>query len=203
MMPLKVVVLFIFNDTLYIVSDNASDHVVVKWDNKGSKDYREDDTLSVYNNEKLVGTVNYYLGTRFQTGNSPFYVDHINFRGNGGDDTFAIQGNQLPGRQYSQGFDYTDVTADGGDGNDRLEGANGRDNLKGGDGNDKLAGNTGYDMLYGELGDDELDGGKDGIGDWLVGGKGKDKFKSELKGVSVIKNIDKAFDFSSAEDSYV
>ena len=54
-------------------------------------------------------------------------------------------------------------------------------------------------MLYGEAGDDLLDGGMDGIGDYLSGGTGKDKFRKESKVVgSKVQNIDAAVDFDAA-----
>ena len=92
----------------------------------------------------------------------------------------------------------------GAGGDDIMLGEDGNDQLKGGDGNDKLYGNAGVDWLWGEYGDDYLDGGAESLSDFLYGGKGKDKFKTELKGFSVIKNIDKAWDENLAEgDTYV
>jgi Ca2+-binding RTX toxin-like protein len=61
----------------------------------------------------------------------------------------------------------------GGDGDDRLEGANNSDQLFGDNGNDKLIGLGGDDLLYGGEGDDILYGG-DG-NDCLEGGNGHDK----------------------------
>jgi Ca2+-binding RTX toxin-like protein len=74
------------------------------------------------------------------------------------------------------------VTADGGNGNDRLTGANGNDNftggagrdvLIGGTGNDSLNGGDGIDQLFGQAGNDTLIGGSSA--DTLDGGPGTDK----------------------------
>ena len=84
-------------------------------------------------------------------------------------------------------------------------GEEGNDTLKGGDGDDKLYGGNGQDSLFGENGDDYLDGGIDIYWDTLVGGKGKDKFKTDLFGIGAgVKNRDRAVDFSATEgDLYI
>ena len=84
-------------------------------------------------------------------------------------------------------------------GGDYMDGGEGSDSMWGGIGNDTMDGSCGFDLMFGELGDDTLDGGQDGIADFLFGGSGKDKFKTELKGVGVIKNIDRPFDLNFGE----
>jgi Ca2+-binding RTX toxin-like protein len=68
--------------------------------------------------------------------------DHL--EGRGGDDRLTL---------LKPGF------ADGGVGNDRLEGSTSRDVLLGGDGDDAIKGNNGSDTIDGGAGDDVLDGG--------------------------------------------
>jgi Ca2+-binding RTX toxin-like protein len=67
----------------------------------------------------------------------------------------------------------------GGNGIDFLFGEAGSDQLVGAGGNDRLNGGTGVDFLWGEAGNDYLDGGIDGVADYLDGGAGKDWFRRE------------------------
>jgi Ca2+-binding RTX toxin-like protein len=102
-------------------------------------------------------------------------VTHIVFHGFDGDDVFTnwtkIDSDAFGGRG-------NDVLR-GGSGRDRLFGEDGADKLYGGAGDDYLNGGTGRDYLYGQDGDDILDGGgSDGALDYLYGGLGKDKFKT-------------------------
>src|SRR5829696_2890139 len=46
-------------------------------------------------------------------------------------------------------------------------------------GNDYLEGRYGYDRLYGMSGNDTLDGGDDGVADYLSGGTGNDWFQRD------------------------
>ena len=77
-----------------------------------------------------------------------------------GDDSVALDGVLLP------------LTAQGGDGNDRLVGGGGADSLDGGAGDDTLTGQAGNDMLTGGDGNDTLDGGAGD--DVLTAGAGDD-----------------------------
>lgn len=69
------------------------------------------------------------------------------------------------------------LTLTGGEGDDVLVGGGGNDVLFGLAGNDRLTGNRGFDVLTGGDGDDDLDDGvKDGKQDVLSGGTGADTF---------------------------
>jgi Ca2+-binding RTX toxin-like protein len=67
----------------------------------------------------------------------------------------------------------TDLSIDGGDGNDSITGGTGADVLIGGAGNDTLAGGDGNDTLSGGTGDDTITVGD---GDVATGGDGDDTF---------------------------
>ncbi|HEX6460691.1 MAG TPA: calcium-binding protein [Thermoleophilaceae bacterium] len=77
-----------------------------------------------------------------------------------GNDSVALDGMLLP------------LTAQGGEGNDRLVGGGGADSLDGGPGDDTLQGAGGNDRLSGGDGNDTLDGGAGD--DVLAGGAGGD-----------------------------
>lgn len=70
------------------------------------------------------------------------------------------------------------IVADGGPGNDELNGYAGPETFRGGDGNDTLKGNQGDDHLFGDAGSDVIEGGdgadevRGGDGDDTVGGGG-------------------------------
>lgn len=72
----------------------------------------------------------------------------------------------------------TPIAADGGPGNDELNGYAGPETFHGGDGNDTLKGNQGDDHLFGDAGNDVIEGGdgadevRGGDGDDTVGGGG-------------------------------
>ena len=86
----------------------------------------------------------------------------------------------------------------GGDGDDRLVGANFDDRLFGGNGNDTLEGGTGNDQLFGGDGNDTLNGG---FGDdELEGGKGDDIINggSLINGVYIGRDVS-AYDGSLEE----
>jgi Ca2+-binding RTX toxin-like protein len=91
-------------------------------------------------------------------------VHKIVFKGKGGDDCFVNE---------------TDIPsdADGGSGNDTLQGGGGRDTLNGGQGDDSLHGGGGADDLNGGEGDDTLKGGAGK--DQLNGGQGSDLVDGE------------------------
>ncbi len=72
-------------------------------------------------------------------------------------------------------YTYTsDITVDGGTGNDVIWTDQGNDTLIGGEGNDWLDGGAGNDTLTGGEGDDILNGGTGN--DTLIGGDGNDTF---------------------------
>lgn len=91
-------------------------------------------------------------------------VREIRFWGYSGDDRFV---NDVNVPSY----------ADGGAGNDYLEGANAADRFFGGAGNDTLVGYGGDDLLDGGDGYDFLDGGAGR--DTLIGGAGKDRYRDD------------------------
>lgn len=72
----------------------------------------------------------------------------------------------------------TPIDADGGAGNDEMNGYEGPETFHGGDGNDTLKGNQGDDHLFGDAGNDVIEGGdgadevRGGDGDDRVGGGG-------------------------------
>ena len=75
----------------------------------------------------------------------------------------AVQGVEAsaPAVGWAAAEDETEgVTRYGGDGHDRLLGAEGNDRLYGGDGTDTLSGAEGNDRLYGGDGTDLLEGGE-------------------------------------------
>ncbi len=92
-------------------------------------------------------------------------------------------------------YSHTDITLNGGTGNDQLNGSTGDDALAGGDGDDYLNGYSGNDILVGGEGDDEIWGDEtdmlwghdhdaapipDGTGnDSLCGGDGKDSIYAD------------------------
>jgi Ca2+-binding RTX toxin-like protein len=81
---------------------------------------------------------------------APFFVDigtseSLVLNANGGDDTFTATGNLAA---------LIQITVDGGDGNDTLNGSNGADVLLGGNGNDTIDGNQGNDLALLGAGDD-------------------------------------------------
>jgi len=132
-------------------------------------------------------------------------ITRVYFNGRGGDDVFI---------NYS--YSGVSCTADGGDDNDTLyggalndvlSGGAGDDYLYGGRGADQLNGNGGCDHLFGQEDDDTLDGGDDGLADYLCGGAGRDKFQMEGYGVrgSLVQpyvNLDDPADFTVGEDSF-
>lgn len=132
-------------------------------------------------------------------------------RGYGGNDSiFGGDGNDLlvgdkgddqldgdTGRDRIKGGGDNDLI-DGDEGNDRLWGGSGNDTLDGDEGNDRIWGNggddslvagLGSDRLYGNRGDDQLfaDGAEadDGTTDFLNGGSGNDKAKSDAEDILV------------------
>lgn len=80
------------------------------------------------------------------------------------------------------------IVADGGPGNDELNGYAGPETFRGGDGNDTLKGNQGDDHLFGDAGNDVIEGGdgadevRGGDGDDTVGGGGTAAFADIIDG---------------------
>jgi Ca2+-binding RTX toxin-like protein len=116
-------------------------------------------------------------------------VTKIRFFGHGGDDSFINNWNNVTtyaeggaGNDYLEGYGKRDEfyggsgsdTLKGYGGNDLLHGSDGADKLYGGSGNDDLYGDSGRDSLYGDSGLDGLYGGRDD--DALYGGSGSDRF---------------------------
>lgn len=132
-------------------------------------------------------------------GNDTIFGGSLNDRlygGDGNDDIYGSGGNDFI--HGGNGDDYLYGEA----GNDTIYGGNGNDYLSGGDNDDMLYGQGGYDVVYGGNGNDYLDGGADGIADYLYGGPGADKFKTEMYriyGYFWFKNRDNPADFNSAE----
>ncbi len=98
----------------------------------------------------------------------------------GGDDTLSVK----PGMPMA-------VQADGGDGNDTLNGAEEQDTFFGGLGNDTLNGGGGNDLLDGQDGDDTLLA-RDGVGDLVRGGLGTDSAEIDKVDIHVdVENVDR------------
>lgn len=105
-------------------------------------------------------------------------VSLIRFFGYSGDDSFVNNWNDVntyaeggSGNDYLEGYGGRDEFK-GGSGNDTLRGYGGNDVLRGGSGNDKIYGDSGNDWLYGDDGDDLLQG--DAGNDRLYGGDDRD-----------------------------
>jgi len=150
----------------------------------------------------------------------PFFIDitateNVVMQTQSGDDTITI--NDLTGTGIRN------VTADGGDGNDTLNGSatgatllliggagndvltggRGNDTLDGGDGNDILSGGKGLDVLNGGAGNDTLDDGvTDGKQDILIGGSGADTFvRRQLKSSPMFPQFDEVVTDLTADDT--
>lgn len=150
----------------------------------------------------------------------PFFIDistteNVVMQTGSGDDTITV--NDLAGTGIRT------VTADGGDGNDVLNGSatgasllliggagddvltggRGADVLDGGSGNDILGGGKGLDVLNGGEGNDTLDDGvKDGKADVLIGGGGADTFvRRQLKSPPLFPQFDEVVTDLTADDT--
>jgi hypothetical protein len=102
----------------------------------------------------------------------------VRFYGYAGDDVFNNDDASLhtyadggSGNDTLEGSNLSDLLL-GGIGNDTLKGIGGVDTLYGGDGDDRLYGGAGIDFLHGENHNDFLDGGSGA--DYLYGGAGAD-----------------------------
>lgn len=92
----------------------------------------------------------------------------------------AISADGGPGNDDLQGsFGGAPVTLFGGEGDDKLVGGTADDVLHGGPGNDDLDGHNGNDQVYGDDGDDRLSGGMVLSSDLLDGGAGTDTIDSD------------------------
>lgn len=92
----------------------------------------------------------------------------------------AVVGGKGEDDRYTDGDDYvnaevTDVTMDGGGGDDTLHGNGNKNEMYGGEGDDDLYGGSGNDTLRGDEGNDSLYGGSEQ--DKLYGGEGDDTLK--------------------------
>jgi Ca2+-binding RTX toxin-like protein len=100
-------------------------------------------------------------------------VSRLVFSGGGGNDIFNNMTSEACTAYGGSGNDLLY----GGLASDLLVGSIGNDVLVGRSGNDRLYGHSGIDRLYGWDGNDYLDGGADGMVDYLIGGLGIDTFK--------------------------
>ena len=92
----------------------------------------------------------------------------------------AISADGGSGNDDLQGsFGGPAVTLFGGDGHDKLGGSTADDVLHGGPGNDDLDGYNGNDQVYGDEGDDRLSGGQLFSSDLIDGGAGNDTIDSD------------------------
>lgn len=92
----------------------------------------------------------------------------------------AISADGGPGNDDLQGsIGGAAVTLQGGDGNDKVGGSSADDVLHGGPGNDVLDGDDGNDQVRGDDGDDNLSGGRTLSSDLLDGGGGHDTIDAD------------------------
>jgi Ca2+-binding RTX toxin-like protein len=124
---------------------DGNDNVQISIVHGGKDDTKGDHKLVAVN---VNGTVLPY---------DPDTTTRIEIYGNGGDDTFAVNGDVK-----------TTLLIDGGAGNDKIGGGKGDDILLGGPNNDVLDGREGKDILIGGTGTDNLLGNQEE--DILIGG---------------------------------
>ncbi len=147
----------------------------------------------------VIASVNYVL---------PDFVERLQLTG----DAFEGVGNDLANRIIGGRLNDALSGLGGGDliqgneGNDKLFGGAGSDSLQGGAGTDTLDGDVGADNLAGGEGGDSLSGGagadtlEGGAGvDQLAGGAGADVFRYRDGDLGLLKQVEKIFDFSSAD----
>jgi Ca2+-binding RTX toxin-like protein len=106
-------------------------------------------------------------------------VDNVVIDGNGGDDVIAA-GNGLS--------TLTNLTIDGGAGNDTITGGDGNDTLIGGDGNDVVTGGKGADVALLGSGDDRFIWNPGDGSDTVDGGSGFDTL--DFRGANVSEKVD-------------
>lgn len=178
----KTVVLALDSDgTLTIRGSNASDHVHVE---------KSHSYTTVYMRRNGVESFDIYLTSSIRRikiygywGDDQLLNDtaiRSSIYGGGGDDLLfgGSNSDRLEGGAGDDclvGRDGNDML-DGEDGDDDLWGGDGSDSLGGGNGDDSLHGGNGFDWLFGEHGHDKLDGGRDGVCDFLTGNWGLDVF---------------------------
>jgi Ca2+-binding RTX toxin-like protein len=123
---------------------------------------------------------------------SPFSLDigaseNLIVNMNGGNDTFAADGN------------LSGLFVDGGAGNDTIIGGAGNDRLVGGDGNDFIDGNAGNDMVFLDAGDDTFRWDLGDASDVVDGGAGNDRMlfngSNTSEGIDVTANGERVLFF--------
>jgi Ca2+-binding RTX toxin-like protein len=137
--------------------DGAADTVTVNGTNAN-------DNISVVGQGTSVSVVG--LSAAVNITNSEGANDALIVKGNGGDD--GIDASTLAAG-------ITNLTLDGGAGNDSLQGSQGADMLLGGDGNDSIDGNQGNDVALMGAGDDTFTWNPGDGSDTVEGQDGNDK----------------------------
>ena len=190
----------------------SNDNVTVQFDKRGTSSPYDDQVVVTHAHEGLTETVRCDVwATIVDRDGVPLLrirqITGVEFRAGEGDDSFA-NNTSLPSVAYGGGGSDTLI---GGSGKDLLDGDGrcqiisdvspqeaprcmnpGDDVLHGRGGNDELYGGEGHDQLFGEAGNDYLDGGSDGVSDYLWGGAGADQFITNLL-------EDQARDFNAAQ----
>ncbi|MFO0880600.1 MAG: hypothetical protein U0840_24905 [Gemmataceae bacterium] len=160
------------------------------------------DTLYVYEQPGWIRVVE--NGVTSWYSKSYAYGGDVVVRCGGGNDYVNNMASSLRLTAYGQ---WGNDTLIGDAQNDYLHGGEDNDILYGYGGNDTLMGRVGYDRLYGMSGNDMLDGGDDGVADYLNGGTGYDRFQQEnywtqVFGIWFQRNRDYPADFTSGQDSF-
>jgi Ca2+-binding RTX toxin-like protein len=132
------------------------------------------DTIGIANNGTAVATFTPGGGLQNATN-----VENLNVKALGGDDTIQGQNGIAS---------LTNLTIDGGDGNDTLGGGDGADSLLGGTGNDTIDGNRGDDVEFGGGGNDTFVWDPGDGSDTLEGQSGNDALS--FNGSNAAEKID-------------
>ncbi|MBY0459128.1 MAG: hypothetical protein K2V38_17470, partial [Gemmataceae bacterium] len=199
----------------------GNDTAIVVGNTTNIPDLTTPDPTDTGNGDRFLLSANGSGGALFQRLNLvPFKIDittteNVVMQTGGGNDTITVTA--LAGTAVrnvtmdgGDGDDILDGSAadvplllTGGAGNDTLIGGSRNDTLLGGDGNDTLTGGKGTDTLDGGAGDDVLDEGtKDGRQDVLIGGTGKDTFiRRQVNGANNLTPLfdDLVIDFSTTD----